>query len=603
MHHSSALHRLFAVLLAAMLPLGGCFGGGSKGSPSGGSPGATSLAASWSASDIGAVGQSGSSTQTGGTFTISGSGTDIWDAADAFQYVFQAGAGDVEITARVLSLDNTDAWAKAGVMIRESLAADARFAMTVVTPGNGTSLQARTQPSQGCSLTWGPGLGTPCWVRLTRSGNQFTGAASADGSTWTPIGPVGIAMGPNVYVGLCVTAHNNSAKASAIIDSVTIGTPSGGGSPPPPPPPTGSLSLSTPAERTVYQRNNSNWAPVPIRGACSASVTRVDARVVARAAGQGTSTDWTVLDGAPSGGTFRGSLGVSGGWYRLEVRAWAGDSAVATASRERVGVGEVFAVSGHSVAQGQDINIDGASDDRTNTIPVDNGSAAFQTYLSTGDPQYLPAATAFGQFGNGVKPSPFGGGTYFWAKFAETVVQRQNVPVLIYNAGFGGTSLEHWAKAAQGIWFDHSFVNASIRMPYMNLYNVLKTYIPRTGIRAILSDHGQNDWPEPNADVILANYQTWVNQARADLGFGQLAIVVNRATPPGGHPAVRNAQERMAQGANCYAGPDYDTMAPEDRPDGVHLGASGCWTAASKWADALGSSFFSSSTPYLPAAP
>jgi hypothetical protein len=79
--------------------------------------------------------------------------------------------------------------------------------------------------------------------------------------------------------------------------------------------------------------------------------------------------------------------------------------------------------------------------------------------------------------------------------------------------------------------------------------------------------------------------------------------VVNRATPPGGHPAVRNAQERMAQSPNCTAGPDYDTMAPGDRPDGVHLGASGCWTAASKWADALNSSFFTSSTPYLPPAP
>src|SRR4051812_35927788 len=235
MHHSSALRHLLAVLLAAVLPLGGCFGGGSKGS-SGAAPGSTSLAARWSASDIGAVGQSGSSTQTGGTFTISGSGTGIWDAADAFQYAFQAGAGDVEITPRGLSLDNTDAWAKAGVMIRESLAADARFAMIVVTPGNGTSLQARTQPSQGCSLTWGPGLGAPCWVRLTRAGNTFTGAASADGSTWTSIGPVGIAMGPNVYVGLCVTAHNNSARASAIIDSVTIGAPSGGGGAPPPPP-------------------------------------------------------------------------------------------------------------------------------------------------------------------------------------------------------------------------------------------------------------------------------------------------------------------------------------------------------------------------------
>lgn len=576
-----------------------CGGDGATGGPAAGSasPGGTWPAA-WSTSDIGSVGQAGSASASSGTFSIAGSGADIWDSADAFQFVHQPASGDLEITARVLSLDNTDSWAKAGVMIRESLDADARFAMTVVTPGNGTTLQYRSDTAQGCSLAWGPGLSAPSWVRLTRIGNTFTGASSQDGSTWTSFASVSLGFSNAVHVGLCVTAHNNSARATALIDNLTVTTPVGGGGPP-----SGSVSISVPAERCVYQRNNANWAPLPIRGSCSGNVTRVDAKVSARTPGQGSSSDWTTIDPAPSGGSYRGSLAVSGGWYMLEVRAWVGDSIVAGAQRDHVGVGEVFAVSGHSVAAGGEINIDGAADDRANTIPVDNGSATFQNYLATGDPQYLPGPGAFGQFGNGVKPAPFGGGTYFWAKFAEYVSQRRNVPVVVYNAAFGGTSLEHWAKSSQGIWFEHSFVNASIRMPYINLYNVLKIYIPHTGIRAILSDHGQNDWPEPNADVILGNYQTWVNQARSDLGFGQLAIVVNRATPNLDRPAVRNAQERMAQSADCFAGPDYDTLAPGDRYDGVHLSASGCWAAATKWADALNDSFFSSSTPYLPAAP
>jgi len=590
-----SFRRLPLVIGLLILNHGGCGLGDSGASSRAVAPAPAPAPASgaWSSKDIGAVGQSGGTTLSSGTFTVSASGTDIWDAADAFQFVSQALSGDGELTARVLSLGNTDSWAKAGVMIRESLNADSRFAMTVVTPGNGTSLQVRPQTAQGCSLTWGPGFSAPCWVRITRLGNSFSGASSPDGTTWTSIGSVTIPMAGSVYAGLCVSAHNNAAMTTAVFDSVTLSLPSGGG-----PPPSGSVSISTPVSRIVYQRNNANWAAVPIRGSCSGNATRVDARLLPRAAGQGTAVDWTTVDAAPSGGTYRGSLAALGGWYSLEVRAWAGATLLASATIDRVGVGEVFVVSGHSVAQGGDINIDGSADDRVSTTPLDPQGAMHQTYLQTGDAQYLPQ-NVFVQFGNGIAPAPFGGNTYFWAKFGEYVAQQQNVPVLIYNAAFGGTSLEHWAKSSQGIWFPHSFVNASIRMPYINVYNVLKSYVPLTGIRAVLSDHGQNDWPEPNEDVILGNYQTWVNQARADLGFGSLAIVVNRQTPLGAI-AVRHAQDRMSQTANCFPGPDYDTLATEDRVDGIHLSASGEWKAAAMWANALGSGFFSASQPYLP---
>jgi hypothetical protein len=587
--------RRLSILIGLLaLNHGGCGPGNAGGSSHAGASAA--LSDGWSNRDVGAVGHSGGTTLSSGSFTVSASGTDIWDAADAFQFVSRPLSGDGELRARVLSLGNTDAWAKAGVMIRETLNADSKFAMTVVTPGNGTTLQYRTQTTQGCGLSWGPGLGTPVWVRLTRQGDTFSGAVSSDGAGWTSIGSVTIPMAATVYAGLCVTAHNNAAVTTAVFDSVTLDLPSGGG-----PPPSGTISITTPVSRIVYQRNNANWAAVPIRGACSAGVTRVDARMLPRAAGQGTAVDWTMIDAAPSGGSFRGSLAVQGGWYSLELRAWVGATIVASASLDRVGIGEVFAVSGHSVAQGGDINIDGSNDDRVSTTPLDTVSPSFQTYLQTGDPQYLPR-NVFVPFGNGIAPAPFGSNTYFWAKFGEYVAQQQNVPVLIYNAAFGGTSLEHWAKSSQGIWFPHSFVNASIRMPYINVYNVLKSYVPLTGIRAVLCDHGQNDWPEPNEDVILQNYQTWVNQARADLGYGSLAMVINRQTPTGA-TAVRHAQDRMSQTAYCFVGPDYDTLATEDRVDGIHLSASGEWKAAAMWAAALGNGVFSSSQPYLPSFP
>src|SRR3974390_7906 len=90
---------------------------------------AASGAATWVGQDIGPVGVAGSSSQSGDTFTVSGSGADIWGTVDAFQFDYQSLTGDATITARVISQANTNAWAKAGVMIRETLSASSTEAL------------------------------------------------------------------------------------------------------------------------------------------------------------------------------------------------------------------------------------------------------------------------------------------------------------------------------------------------------------------------------------------------------------------------------------------------------------------------------------------
>src|SRR5205085_359297 len=100
----------------------------------------------WASQDIGTVGVAGSSSISGGTVTVNGSGADIWGTADAFQFRQVALTGNCAITARVWSVQNTNAWAKAGVMIRGSLAANSMNAALFVTPmtANGVSWQSRT---------------------------------------------------------------------------------------------------------------------------------------------------------------------------------------------------------------------------------------------------------------------------------------------------------------------------------------------------------------------------------------------------------------------------------------------------------------------------
>src|SRR5206468_1226493 len=120
-------------------------------------------------------------------------------------------SGDGAITARVANQQDTDPWAKAGVMFRETLAANSRHAAMVVTPGNLASFQRRTVTGDvSYQDQFGIAEKTPYWVRLMRNGNNLTGYASSSGVDWIQIGPTATLtnLASTIYVGLAVTAHN-----------------------------------------------------------------------------------------------------------------------------------------------------------------------------------------------------------------------------------------------------------------------------------------------------------------------------------------------------------------------------------------------------------
>jgi hypothetical protein len=360
------------------------------------------------------------------------------------------------------------------------------------------------------------------------------------------------------------------------------------------------LSVTAPASRLVYQRDSTGHAHVPVAGQGAWPGAVVEARTVEINSNK--TSQWQPIGKVAADFAYRGQIKIPAGWYRLEVRA-KGDRHSASAAVERFGVGEVFVVVGHSVAHGGDINLPGAQDDRVNTIALGSASDAERQYNHTGNPSFLPPPMG-AHFDTNVQPAPAGRGTYFWSAFAEHVARAQNVPVLILNAAFGGTSLEHWAKSARGEPFPHGFVNASIRMPYIRLEHALTRYCAVTGLRAILADQGQNDWPEKDEEKIFANYKAWIDQARKDAHFPNLAIVVNRQSPPGSVGQIRRVQNRVFQEyPNCYPGPDYDTFEPQDTTDKVHLSEAGARKAAKFWSDALDANFFKTAAPMLPKPP
>ncbi|MBA3231611.1 MAG: hypothetical protein H0T05_02215 [Acidobacteria bacterium] len=187
--------------------------------PPGPSP---SLPSGWASRDIGSVGRAGNASESGGTFTTQGSGADIWDGADGFHFAYQSMSGDGEIVARVGSLLASHHWAKAGVMIRESLTANSRHAMMLVSPARGVAFQRRVQTGGVTTHTDGGGGTAPVWVRLVRTGNRIDAYRSANGSSWTLVGTDTIAMGSTVNVGLALTSHDNSRLATATFDNVRV---------------------------------------------------------------------------------------------------------------------------------------------------------------------------------------------------------------------------------------------------------------------------------------------------------------------------------------------------------------------------------------------
>ncbi len=176
---------------------------------------------SWTNADIGGVNLAGNGTHAGGVFTVKGSGADIWYGSDQFHFLYQNLSGDGSIVARVASVQNTNPWAKVGVMMRESLAANSRFADVVLTPSNGIAFQQRATAGAMATTTTVSGLPAPYWVKLVRSGDTFTASRSSNGSSWTVIGTVTITMAQNIYIGLAVTSHNVNALCPATFDNVS----------------------------------------------------------------------------------------------------------------------------------------------------------------------------------------------------------------------------------------------------------------------------------------------------------------------------------------------------------------------------------------------
>jgi ABC-type transport system involved in multi-copper enzyme maturation permease subunit len=180
------------------------------------------LASGGGGSNCQAAGANGQSGGGGGcghiSFTLGPGGEPV---TDSFYFVRQPLAGDGSVTVRVTSLTGllpsstpgqgfgqsanvpgVQPWAKAGLIIKESLTQGSAYAALMVAGGHGVRLQWNyAGDTAGLPGTVGPA--NPRWLRLTRSGDLVTGYDSADGTHWSRVAAVTLAGLPSTaQVGL-----------------------------------------------------------------------------------------------------------------------------------------------------------------------------------------------------------------------------------------------------------------------------------------------------------------------------------------------------------------------------------------------------------------
>jgi hypothetical protein len=187
------------------------------------SPTINSFPSPWQQIMIG--GATGSAQYTNGTFSITTTSGDIWGTSDSFSFAYQPLATNTQVVAKVTDIGNSANFAKAGVMVRQSLNANSMNVFMGITYNQGVTFQARTT----LGGTTGPGVTlppqperTPYWVKLVRSGDVFTGYASPDGANWTQIGSATIPLINIAYAGLAVAGNNTTLTNTSTFSNVSM---------------------------------------------------------------------------------------------------------------------------------------------------------------------------------------------------------------------------------------------------------------------------------------------------------------------------------------------------------------------------------------------
>jgi len=155
------------------------------------------------------------------TYTLSGAGANIWARADQFQYAFKKIKGDFMVRATVRFIGKgAFNHRKIGIMARDKLTTDSRYADACVHGDELTSLQYRGADGD----TTGQVIVSsfhPTEIELERVGNTFTFSAATFGQTDRSVVKQ-MVLNEEVYVGLFICSHLEDVMEQAVFSNVQV---------------------------------------------------------------------------------------------------------------------------------------------------------------------------------------------------------------------------------------------------------------------------------------------------------------------------------------------------------------------------------------------
>lgn len=318
------------------------------------------------------------------------------------------------------------------------------------------------------------------------------------------------------------------------------------------------------------QRNTNNEGSITIVGKSDKSFQ--SAKIKFNSSLGGVSTDWLTLNIDPTTKEFKGKFTLKAGGYYPQIQLF-NDNKVYTDTllTWNVKVGEVFAVIGHSLVEGQ------------KPYSIENYDPTWCDIL-------------IWQFDGAINN--------YWGRLAEKLKVKLNVPIRIYNTGIGGSSSEQWGLSAYGLSFQHPFFDWKLRYPYSLFEKRLVNEISKTGLRGILVAHGENDGLLTE-NTIVESTKMYIQKTRDLLDAPQLTFSIAKSNTGGtAEPImkVKSAQRRILNEIkNTMVGADLETLTGDKyRWDGIHFNSAGLEQAANRWNESLPLSFFNQTTPYTP---
>jgi hypothetical protein len=337
-------------------------------------------------------------------------------------------------------------------------------------------------------------------------------------------------------------------------------------------------TVSYPIDKSVYQRNSSGNATIPIAGhfplaACSGYTAeyKIDKLNATNGSYNYIYQDWTTF--YPSSlGVFSFTITLGTGWYYVYVRLKEDSSSdVIHSYGLKVGVGDVFVVAGQSNIAGQDVPPTAFKSSPTS--PYDCVTA--MNSRNDCNSKFFPLPSFFTNIYTTAEISSNGKNGWFYTDLGNKLVSSNSTPVSFFNAGFDGTSVLYWQSSISG-GNTNTYCDGS--EPYRMLKRSLNLFASTFGVRTVLWQQGETD---NELGTSRTNYKDKlldvIAQTRSDYNLNLQWMIAQTSYHPthSTNSNITNAQSDVINDNTTLnkSGANTDTFGSDHRntTDGLHF--------------------------------